>query len=49
MKSIEEASSRDINDAQARVFVKVMGLYGLGLYLWEKKDNPSSNFKPKAF
>lgn len=49
MKSIEEPSSRDINDAQARCFVKVMGLYGLGLYLWEKKDNPGGNFKPKAF
>ena len=49
MKSIEAPSSRDINDAQARCFVKVMGLHGLGLYLWEKKDNPGNNFKPKAF
>ena len=38
MKSIEEPSSRDISDAQARCFVKVMGIYGLGLHLWEKRD-----------
>ena len=49
MKSIEEASSRDISDAKARVFVKTMAMYGLGLSLWEKKDNPGNNFKPKAF
>ena len=49
MKSIEEASSRDISDAKARVFVKTMAMYGLGLSLWEKKDNPGMNFKPKAF
>ena len=38
MKSIIEPSSRDISDAQARCFVKVMGMYGLGLHLWEKRD-----------
>ena len=39
MKSIIEPSSRDISDAQARCFVKTMGMYGLGLYLWEKRDS----------
>ena len=38
MKSIEEPTSRDINDAQARCFVKVMGMFGFGLHLWEKRD-----------
>ena len=38
MASIKEPSSRDISDAQARCFVKTMGMYGLGLYLWEKRD-----------
>ena len=37
MKSIEEPSSRDISDAQARCFVKTMGMWGLGLHLWERK------------
>jgi len=37
MKSIVEPSSRDISDAQARCFVKVMGMMGLGLHLWEKR------------
>ena len=38
MKSIPEPSSRDISDGQARCFVKAMGLFGLGLHLWEKRD-----------
>jgi len=38
MKSIVEPSSRDISDGQARCFVKAMGLFGLGLHLWEKRD-----------
>ena len=40
MKSIIEPSSRDISDAQARCFVKVMGIFGLGLHLWEKREKP---------
>ena len=40
MKSIIEPSSRDISDAKARCFVKVMGMFGLGLHLWEKRDKP---------
>ena len=42
MKSIVNPSSRDINDAQMRCLVKTMGMFGLGLYLWEKKP---SNYK----
>lgn len=42
MKSIIEPSSRDINDAKARCFVKVMGMFGLGLHLWEKREKPAS-------
>ena len=38
MKSIPEPTSRDISDGQARCFVKAMGLFGLGLHLWEKRD-----------
>ena len=38
MKSIVNPSSRDINDAQMRCFVKCCGMFGLGLYLWEKKS-----------
>ena len=38
MKSIPERRSRDISDGQARCFVKAMGLFGLGLHLWEKRD-----------
>ena len=40
MKSIEEPSSRDISDGQARAFVKTMGIFGFGLKLWEKRDKP---------
>ena len=39
MKSILEPTSRDISDGQARCFVKAMGMFGLGLHLWEKRDN----------
>ena len=51
MKSIIEPSSRDISDAQARCFVKVMGMYGLGLHLWEKREvfPPSVNLNEKPF
>ena len=38
MKSIVNPSSRDINDGQMRCFVKCCGMFGLGLYLWEKKQ-----------
>tara|TARA_R110000824_G_scaffold203062_1_gene387415 strand:- start:569 stop:1006 length:438 start_codon:yes stop_codon:yes gene_type:complete len=38
MKSIENPTSRDINDAKARCLVKVLGMFGLGLHLWEKKS-----------
>ncbi len=41
MKSIVEPSSRDISDAQARCFVKTIGMFGLGLHLWEKRSNES--------
>ena len=34
MKSIVEPSSLDISVAQARCFVKTMGMFGLGLHLW---------------
>ena len=43
MKSIIEPTSRDISDAQARCFVKVMAIYGLGLHLWEKRTNESKS------
>ena len=43
MKSIVEPSSRDISDAQARCFVKVMGMMGLGLHLWEKRTESKSD------
>ena len=38
MKSIVNPTSRDINDAKQRCFVKAMAMHGLGLYLWEKKS-----------
>ena len=38
MKSLLEPTSRDISDGQARCFVKAMGMFGLGLHLWEKRD-----------
>ena len=39
MKSVVNPTSRDINDAKARCFVKTLALFGLGLSLWEKKNN----------
>ena len=36
MKSIINPTSRDIEDAKVRCMVKVLGLFGLGLHLWEK-------------
>ena len=42
MKSIVNPTSRDINDAKARCLVKVLGMFGLGLHLWEKKKSSSS-------
>ena len=51
MKSIPEPSSRDISDAKARCFVKVMGMYGLGLHLWEKREKAgyTTNLNEKPF
>ena len=51
MKSIPEPSSRDISDAKARCFVKVMGLFGLGLHLWEKREKVgyTTNLNEKPF
>ena len=37
MKSIVNPTSRDINDARQRAFVKACGMFGLGLHLWERK------------
>ena len=39
MKSIPNPTSRDINDAKARCLVKTLGMFGLGLHLWEKKTS----------
>ena len=41
MKSIANPTSRDINDARQRAFVKACGMFGLGLYLWERKTHES--------
>jgi hypothetical protein len=51
MKSIPEPSSRDISDAKARCFVKTMGMYGLGLHLWEKREKAgyTTNLNEKPF
>ena len=49
MKSIINPTSRDINDAQMRCFVKAVAMFGLGLYLWEKKTTKTNNKKVKAF
>ena len=51
MKSIPEPTSRDISDAKARCFVKVMGMYGLGLHLWEKREKAgyTTNLNEKPF
>ena len=38
MKSVQNPSSRDINDAQMRCLVKAIAIFGMGLYLWEKKE-----------
>ena len=45
MKSIPNPTSRDISDAKARCLVKVLAMFGLGLHLWEKKDNQTG--KPR--
>jgi hypothetical protein len=47
MKSIKNPTSRDINDARMRALVKCIGMHGLGLYLWCKRDNsaPKKNVK----
>ena len=42
MKSIVNPTSRDISDAKQRAFVKAIGMWGLGLYLWEKRKNSKS-------
>ena len=42
MKSIPNPTSRDINDAKARCLVKTLGMFGLGLHLWEKKTSSST-------
>jgi hypothetical protein len=39
MKSIPNPSSRDINDARQRAFVKACAYFGLGLHLWERTTN----------
>ena len=39
MKSVINPSSRDINDARQRAMVKAIAMFGLGLHLWEKKDD----------
>jgi len=51
MKSVVNPSSRDINDAQMRCFVKACAMFGLGLYLWEKKSvkSPSANLDNSPF
>ena len=50
MKSILEPTSRDISDAKARCFVKVMGMHGLGLHLWEKREaGHTTNLNEKPF
>ena len=36
MHSIPNPTSRDINDSKARCLVKVLGIFGFGLHLWEK-------------
>ena len=42
MKSIPNPTSRDINDAKARCLVKTLGMFGLGLHLWEKKTSSAT-------
>ena len=41
MKSIVNPTSRDINDARQRAFVKACAMFGLGLHLWERKTYES--------
>ena len=43
MKSVLNPTSRDINDAKARCLVKTLAIFGLGLSLWEKKNNTYSH------
>ena len=43
MKSVINPTSRDINDAKARCLVKTLAIFGLGLSLWEKKNNTYSH------
>ena len=49
MKSIENPTSRDINDAKARCLVKTLAMFGLGLHLWEKNKNTSPNNEVQDF
>ena len=51
MKSIQNPSSRDITDAEARCLVKVLAMFGLGLHLWEKgnKALPKVNADEMGF
>lgn len=49
MKSIVNPTSRDIADAEARCLVKVLGMFGLGLHLWEKGDKkPQKKSNPEV-
>ena len=41
MESIVNPTTRDISDARQRGLAKVMGMWGLGLYLWERKTYES--------
>ena len=41
MESIVNPTTRDISDARQRCLVKVIGMWGLGLYLWERKTYES--------
>ena len=43
MTSIVNPTSRDINDARQRAFVKTCGMFGLGLHLWERKTYESKS------
>jgi len=49
MKSIVNPTSRDITDAKARCMVKVLGMFGLGLHLWEKgSSKPQKKSNPEV-
>ena len=41
MESVVNPTTRDINDARQRGLVKAIGMWGLGLYLWERKTYES--------